>query len=377
MKPQDLFILYQTLVCKSQNLPIQSLPLAKKNWTEFEVKASQRRLQHLGLLDAKTASPNFDRIRLFLIEAVSFWWPAGKTKSGVGLALALTGSGKILGTATGNGSSSYVWPCEDEMTEGEMIVPLWDDLPKFASEDRDLHEFFSLVEILRFNEHPIKNWAQKQMGVYLEKIQKLGVQNYPDTEQDFLELKETEFETLVRFICYNGFKALTLQKAALLTKLPAHYLIERWETDHALRLWIAGKYHEQAYQFLGPLLGQIHEMNKGHLAVVLESFLNFVETHEDYYKINLWAYLENDPAIQEMSRRGMKSFFETVLTLFKKSKPEAVDKAEFYSYLFSSIWKMYACFIWSDSKSLTSIINLPRLKSELRNFILRAVFEEY
>jgi hypothetical protein len=375
LKPQDLFILYQTLICKSQNLPIQSRGLDENRWSEFEIKSSQRRLQHLGLLDSKTNLPNFDRVRLFLIEAISFWWPASPTKKGQGLALALTGSGKILGTNAK--PTTYVWPCEGESTDGEVVTPLWDELPLSATEDRDLHEFFSLVEVLRFNDHQLKSWAQKQMNQYLEKIQKLGVQNYPDTQQDFLELKEEEFETLVRFICQNGFKALTLQKAALLTKLPAHYLSERWETDHALRLWIAGKYHEQAYQFLGPLLGQIHEMNKGHLAVVLESFLNFVESHEDYYKINLWAYLENDPAIQEMSKRGMKSFFETVLTLFKKSKPEAVDKAEFYSYLFASTWKMYACFIWHDSKSLTPIINLPRLKLELRNFILRSVFEEY
>ena len=376
MKPQDLYILYQTLVCKSQNLPIQTVSFDQEIWSEFEVKAAQRRLQHLGLLDAKSALPNYDRIKLFLVEALSFWWPAEvKTQTGHGLSLALSGSAKILGTVAKK--VTFVWPCEDELTEGEVISPLWDELPKLASEDRNLHEFFSLIEILRFNEHPLKSWAQKQMSQHLEKLQKLGTQNYPDTQQDFLELKEHEFETLVRFICLNGFKALTLQKAALLTKLPAHYLTERWETDHALRLWIAGKYHEQAYQFLGPLLGQIHEMNKGHLAVVLESFLNFIETHEDYYKINLWAYLESDPAIQEMSRRGMKSFFETVLTLFKKSKPEAVDKAEFYSYLFASTWKMYACFIWSDSKSLTSLISLPRLKAELRNFILRSVFEEY
>ncbi len=357
-------------------MPLQDKSWAKKNWTSEDVMTSLRGLQHLGLLDAKNSTPKLDRIRLFLLEALSFWWPAEQTKSGLGLPLALSGSGKILGTSS-QLATSFVWPCVDEMSEGEVIVPLFEDLPKYASEDRDLHEFFSLVEILRFNEHPLKNWAQKQMGQYLENIQKLGCQNYPDTEQDFLELKETEFETLVRFICQNGFKALTLQKAALLTRLPAHYLIERWDTDHALRLWIAGKYHEQAYQFLGPLLGQIHEMNKGHLAVVLETFLTFIESHEDYYKINLWAYLENDPAIQEMSKRGMKSFFETVLTLFKKSKPEAIHKAEFFSYLFSSTWKMYACFIWSDSKSLGPVINLPRIKSELKNFILRSVFEEY
>ena len=81
LKPQDLFILYHALVCKSQNLPIQFRALSKKKWTEVEIKASQRRLQHLGLINAKSSVPNLDRTRLFLMEAVSFWWPAQKTKS--------------------------------------------------------------------------------------------------------------------------------------------------------------------------------------------------------------------------------------------------------------------------------------------------------
>jgi hypothetical protein len=376
LKPQDLFLLYKSLVCRSQNLPLQSALANQYKLSEEKIIAGQRRLQHLGLLDSISSHPNFDRIRIFLLEALSFWWPADEVRQGQGLALALTGSSKILSKSAGS-SSSFVWPCDDEVTEGAILTPLWPELPHLASQDRDLHEFFSLVEILRFTQHPMKSWAQKQMSQYLESLQKLGSQHYPDTDQDFLELKDSDFDILVRFICHNGFKALTLQKAALLTKLPAHNWVERWDTDQALRLWIAGKYHEQAYGFLGPLLGQIHEMNKGHLAVVLESFLNFIESHEDYYKLSLWAYLENDPAIQEMSKRGMKSFFETVLTLFKKSKPEAVHKAEFYAYLFSTTWKMYACFIWNESKSLTNVINLPKLKSELKNFILRSVFEEY
>ena len=126
--------------------------------------------------------------------------------------------------------------------------------------------------------------------------------------------------------------------------------------------------HDKTLKFL--LIKENLE-NNGKFGLVVKDVFSI------FYKINLWAYLENDPSIQEMSKRGMKSFFETVLILFKKSKPEAVDKAEFYAYLFSSTWKMYACFIWSDSKSLNPLINLPRLKSELRSFIMRAVFEEY
>jgi len=113
------------------------------------------------------------------------------------------------------------------------------------------------------------------------------------------------------------------------------------------------------------------------LAVVLETFLNYIESNEDFYRMHLWSYLENDVAIQEMSRSRQKEFFQAVLTLFKKSKQEAIEKAELYSYLFTSFWRVYATFCWIDSKSLKESVHTLTLKRDIRNFIVRSIFEEY
>lgn len=375
MKPQDLFVLYQTLNCKSKSLPSSSLNPAELGWNADELQAAQKRLQHLGLLDRKTLHPNFDRIRLFLLEAISFWWPSGKVSAGNGLALAIPCTPSLLKSP--QKTSHWVWPCDGEFAEGEVIRPLWPELPQLASKDRELHQFFSWVEILRFDQHVAKSMAQNQILRFLENVQTLGSQNFPDMDQDFMELDETQFEILVRFICDNGFKALTLQKASLLTHLPPKYFLSHWETDQSLRLWIAGKFHEQVFQFLNPLIGQMQELNKGHLAMVLESFLDFVESNEDFYRLNLWSYLENDVAIQEMARRTQLSFFETVFTLFKKSKPEAMHKAELFTYLFVSMWRLYAGFCWIESKTLNGTLNTGALKRDIRNLVVRSVFEEF
>lgn len=374
MKPQDLFILYHVLNCKSKNLLLSSLDLKKQGWSFDDVQMAQKRLQHVGLLQRKTAQPNFERIRLFLLEALSFWWPAGKTQSGRGLVLSLSSTMNFMSTLK---TPSLVWPCDGESSSGDVIRPLWPELPELVSADRGVQEFFSWIEVLRFESHPAKIAAQAQVTRFLENVQKLGAQNYPDIEQDYLDLNEEHFEALIQYVSMNGFKALSLQKASLLTDLPHRYFMERWETDQALRLWVTGKYNEQVFQFLDPLIGKMEEMNKGHLAVVLESFLSFLETNEQYYRIHLWAYLENDAAIQEMGRRVQKSFFKSILVLFKKSKPEAESKAEFYSYLFASMWRVYANFHWVDSKSLSSSMHVVQLKHDIRNFIIRSVFEEF
>lgn len=371
MKPQDLLILYHALNCKSKNLPLSSINFRSFAWDLEDVQAAQKRLQHVGLLDRKTSQPDLDRIKLFLLEALSFWWPAGKVISGQGLALAMSRP------SAASKSQQLVWPLDGEYSEGEVVRPLWPELPKLASKDRELHEFFSWIEVLRFEKHSAKSSAQQCVVRFLDKVQTLGSQNYPDTEQAFLDLKEAQFATLVNFISHNGYKSMTMQKASLLTHLPFKYFMERWETDQALRLWIAGKYQEQVFQFLDPLAEKIHSMNKGHLAVVLEDILNYLEGNEDFYRMHLWSYLENDVAIQEMCRRHQKSFFESVLTLFKKSKSEAAQKAELYSYLFTSLWRVYAAFSWMDSKTLKNSAHIATLKRDIRNFIIHAVFEDY
>lgn len=352
-----------------------AVALNEAGWTQKDFLAAQRRLQHMGLLDRYTAQPMFDRIQLFLLEALSFWWPSKKCQIGKGLPLSIPSVGSVH--KPDSVSQQWVWSHPGEYTDGYVIKPLWPELPQLCMTDRRVLEFFSLVEILRFDVHTAKNTARQSMKRYLVKIQELGKQNFPNMEENSIELEDLHFEDLVNYICLNGFRSLTLQKASLITQLPYRFYFENWETDQALRLWVAGKYHDRVFQFLNPLAEKIHHINKGHLALVLETYLDYIESNEDYYRINLWSYLENDAALEEMSRRSQRSFFQTVLTLFKKSKPEAAEKAEFYSYLFTSLWRVYAEFIWVESKSISSAANLAKLKRDVRNFIVRTVFEDF
>lgn len=332
-------------------------------------------MHHLGLLEGKTYEPNFDRVKIFLLEAISFWWPGQvQNENGTGLPLAFSSSNALLPGAPD--VEPLVWTCENEFQEGEVIQPLWPELPRLASQNRQLHEFFSWVEILRFSHHPQRFWAQGQVRSFLEQEKKLFLQKYPDLNHGFLDLEDADYEILTRHICQNGFRSLTLSKAALLTQQPYHYFLERWETDQALRLWVAGKVHDKVFEFLIPFIGRLKELNKGQIAVAFEQFLHYIESHEDHYRLWLWSYLENDPALNEMRRRATTASFETTLTLFKQSRIQARQKAEYFSYLFTSAWRLYAGFIWVDSKSLPACVDLPALKAEIKALIMRSIFEE-
>ena len=306
-------------------------------WSAEQLQLSEKRLKQYGLISSHPQSVKFDRIQTFLTEAISFWWPLSS----------------------------------------QVKTPFLKELPLIFQQDQELKHFFSLLETLRAENHPSKNLAQMEMKDYVKGLAIIRKQNFPDVGCTKVELSDLAMAQIVRFVCQNGFRDLTLKKASDLTGIPHEYFISRWETDQALKLWVTAQSHQEFYLFLAPLIGNMSEFNKGHLAQVLEKYLDYIETHESYYRILLWGYLENDPTLQEMNRRSQQDYFETILTLFKKSKPEAQKNAEFFSYLFTSIWKLYASFVWCDSKTLVHKVNLSRVRSQLKSFIVEAVFETF
>lgn len=192
------------------------------------------------------------------------------------------------------------------------------------------------------------------------------------------ELSDLDKQVLIQFVCLNGFKNLSLLKASVLTEKNISFFYRNWETDQALRMWLAAQTHQEFYRFLTPLTQQSpSNFTKGHLADILDRYLDFISTNEVYYRFCLWGYLENDPSIQGMCQKAQLDFFQMIQVLFKKSKPQAQEKSEFYAYLFISLWKTYAGLVWCDSKTLENQASLEKIKSQLKAFIIESVFESY
>ncbi len=310
--------------------------IKKLGWSEDAFECSQENLIRYGLVDRESCKPKFDRIQIFLTEAISFWWP-----------------------------------------NKEDCQPLFDELPELMKDDQELNKFFTQIELLRYDTHPQKSKARQSLIYQLKSIKEIINQKYPCIDSDHIDLPHETIQLLFQFICQNGFKSLTFLKASELTELPISIFKNNWDTEQAFRLWMASQSHQEFYIYLAPFIGQMQTFNKGHLAHVFEKYLDYVENHEPYYRILLWGYLENDASIREMSRRSQLDYFETILVLFKKSKPEAKEQAEFYAYLFTSIWKIYASFIWCDSKTLKDRLDLTAFRSHLRTFLVESVFEKF
>lgn len=310
--------------------------IKKLGWSEEAHQCSIENLKQYGLVDRANSKPKFDRIQIFLTEAISFWWPIKDEKQ-----------------------------------------PLFDELPHLMEQDQDLKNFFTQIELLRYDSHPQKNRARLDLIHQLKSMNEIISHKYPNLDHDHLELPYESLQLLFQFICQNGFKSLTFLKASELTETPLSFFKNNWDTEQSLRLWIASQSHQEFYMYLAPLIGQMQTFNKGHLAHVFEKYLDYVENHELYYRILLWGYLENDASIQEMSRRSQLDYFETILILFKKSKPDAKKQAEFYAYLFTSLLKIYATFVWCDSKTLKHRLDLTEFRSHLRTFLVESVFEKF
>ena len=371
LKPQDLFVLYHALTC-SQSESLSELTLTESvRWDSRNLAESLRRLSRRGLLDPKTLQPQLNRCSLFLSEALSFCWPARRLSKGPGLALSISAF-----DLKKDPSSVLVWPSPNQAVEGLMIQPLWPELPELARTNRDLHEFFSCVEVLRFPKHKARRWALQRMSEFFEKFTALRTENFPEPDPHFPDLNGGDFDQLMSWICKSGFKSMSLHLGSLLTKRPVISFTQRWETDQAFRLWLAGKYQEQAFQFLRPFNDPQTPINKGRLALALEAFLDTVEQEEPFYRLQLWAYLEREPALQEMCGRAQRHFYESVLTLFRRLGGAENAQAPYRAYLFVSLWRVYANFIWVESKFLDHHLDFAAVRKDLRDLIVQTVFEE-
>ncbi|MFN8792248.1 MAG: hypothetical protein ACK5Y2_12410 [Bdellovibrionales bacterium] len=332
---------------------------------------SLRRLGRRGLVDPKTHQPNLDRSSTFFAEALSFCWPARRLTSGTGLALSISAF-----DLKKNSTPLMVWPCSNQRVEGVLIQPLWPELPELARQSRDLHEFFSCVEVLRFPKHKARRWALRRMGEFFGKFTAVRTQNFPEPDPHFPELSNADFDQLMSWICKSGFKSMSLHLGSFLTKRPVISFTQRWETDQAFRLWLVGKYQEQAFQFLRPFNDPQTSLNKGRLALALEAFLDTVEQEETFFRLQLWAYLEKEPALQEMCGRAQRHFYESVLSLFRRLGDEKNAQAPYRAFLFVSLWRVYANFIWVESKFLGDHLDFETVKKDLRDLIVQTVFEE-
>jgi hypothetical protein len=189
------------------------------------------------------------------------------------------------------------------------------------------------------------------------------------------ELSLQDREILIEDISRHGFSSMTLLKASVLTGHSISFYYCNWETDKALRVWVAAQIQDEFLQYFYSLFKSKKNPSKGDLADILDQYLGLVSKKESLYRLCAWATVESDEEIKAICRKTHSEFFTMVCGLFRDSGSMPDDKIEMYAYLFANFWKIYAGLIWSDSKSNSSHLQIEKLKSQLKAFIIEAVFE--
>ncbi len=189
------------------------------------------------------------------------------------------------------------------------------------------------------------------------------------------ELSSQDREVLVRHVSLNGFSSMTLLKASILTGHSISFYYCNWETDKALRVWIAAQIQDEFLLYFEPIFNSKKNPSKGDLADILDQYLDLVSKKESFHRLCAWSTVENDPNIKRICQETQVEFFTMICRMFRESHSMPEGKIEIHAYLFSNFWKIYAGLIWNDSPLCSSSIKVDKLKEQLKAFIIESVFE--
>ncbi|MFN9067991.1 MAG: hypothetical protein ACK5V3_12240 [Bdellovibrionales bacterium] len=189
------------------------------------------------------------------------------------------------------------------------------------------------------------------------------------------ELSSQDREVLARHVGQNGFSSMTLLKASILTGHSISFYYCNWETDKALRVWIAAQIQDEFLMYFEPIFSSKKNPSKGDLADILDKYLNLVSKKESFHRLCAWSTVENDPDIKRICRETQVEFFTMICQMFRDSQSMPEDKIEIHAYLFANFWKIYAGLVWNDSQVCNSSIKVEKLKEQLKAFIIESVFE--
>jgi len=160
LKPHDVALLVKILVKDGQDW--RQMDLAQElGISQGEIAKALVRLKKAKLVSGKQA--NRPAALEFLEHAVKYIFPVdpGPLAQGVPTAISSPAHSKMVIQS----SDVYVWPLASGSKRGQVIHPLYPQLPEAALKDQKFYDIMSAIEILRVGRVRERNFAAK----YLEK----------------------------------------------------------------------------------------------------------------------------------------------------------------------------------------------------------------
>lgn len=146
LRPFDVAVALRLLLVPEERYE----PLAEALVTSTSaVHRSVARLQLSGLCRASSRTVARVALQEFLVHGVRFTFPAMHGPERAGLPTGWTHPAIAALFADGNARPSLVWASDRGTAHGELMVPLFPNVPAVAMRDPRLHELLALVDLMR------------------------------------------------------------------------------------------------------------------------------------------------------------------------------------------------------------------------------------
>lgn len=168
LKPQDLAIVLKLVTLKGQWLPYAALGEAM-HLSRFEAHAAVQRLMAARLVAEIEGRPLpvLAALRPFLIYGAPYAYPAVRGEITIGFPTA-HGCSPLKDMMMSSAEPPPIWPHPEGIVRGPGLLPLYENLPLAAVEDKPLYELLALFDALRAGQARERELAKKLLEERLQ-----------------------------------------------------------------------------------------------------------------------------------------------------------------------------------------------------------------
>ena len=161
LKPQDVAVALKLVSLQGERMPYAALA-KQMRLSPFEVHAAVQRLLAARLATEHTGTirPNMAALRAFLIKGAPYAYPPVRGEATIGFPTSHAVS-PLSELIQSSADLPPVWPHPEGTSRGQAMLPLYENLPLAARDDRKLYELLALFDALRIGQARERELAKK------------------------------------------------------------------------------------------------------------------------------------------------------------------------------------------------------------------------
>ena len=161
LKPQDVAVALKLVSLQGERIPYAALA-KQMRLSPFEVHAAVQRLLAARLATEHTGTirPSMAALRAFLIKGAPYAYPPVRGEATIGFPTSHAVS-PLSELIQPSADLPPVWPHPEGTSRGQAMLPLYENLPLAARDDRKLYELLALFDALRIGQARERELAKK------------------------------------------------------------------------------------------------------------------------------------------------------------------------------------------------------------------------